>query len=298
MSKKSVLLTVLVIVAVVAIGMLGLQLYKSNLEIKQKEADLKGVEETLVYEKEQTERELQALAIEVDGYDMNIGNDSLTRMLETQKQKIQQLLDELRTVKSTNSKKISELKGELSTVRKVLMNYIRQVDSLNKLNTKLYNENRVVKVKINKVTASNNQLTKEKEQLTEVVTRASMLQADNFIIETFNKRDKKTSNIKKIQTIAIGFNIQKNVTAEVGEKSLYVRIVKPNNDVLTKSRSYVFKYENKKIPFSIKRLIVYKGEKTKEIVYYRVKETLLEGEYRIEVFTDGALIGSDTFYLE
>lgn len=298
MSKKSIILSFVIIIALAAIGFLAWQLYNSQQEIEQKEADLKGAEELLEYEKKQTERELQALAVEIEGYDTTIGNDSLVDLLESQKQKIQQLLEELRTVKYTNGKKISELKEELSVVRKVLMNYIRQVDSLNKVNTQLFNENKDVKVKIIEVTQTNQLLSKEKEQLTEVVTRASMLEADNFVVETFNNRDKKTSRLSKITTIAIGFNIAKNVTSTVGEKTLFVRIIKPNGDVLSKSKTNVFYYENREIPFSVRKTIEYKGERLKEIVYYKVKETLLEGDYKIEVFADSQLIGSGTFMLE
>ncbi len=298
MSKKSIILSFVIIIALAAIGFLAWQLYNSQQEIAQKEADLKGAEELLEYEKKQTERELQALAVEIEGYDTTIGNDSLVNLLESQKQKIQQLLEELRTVKYTNGKKISELKEELSVVRKVLMNYIRQVDSLNKVNTQLFKENKDVKVKIVEVTQTNQLLSKEKEQLTEVVTRASMLEADNFVVETFNNKDKKTSRLSKITTIAIGFNIAKNVTATVGEKTLFVRIIKPNGDVLSKSKTNVFYYENREIPFSVRKTIEYKGERLKEIVYYKVKETLLEGDYKIEVFADSQLVGSGSFMLE
>lgn len=298
MSKKSIILSFVIVIALAAIGFLAWQLYNSQQEIEQKEADLKGAEELLEYEKKQTERELQALAVEIEGYDTTIGNDSLVDLLESQKQKIQQLLEELRTVKYTNGKKISELKEELSVVRKVLMNYIRQVDSLNKVNTQLFNENKDVKVKIIEVTQTNQLLSKEKEQLTEVVTRASMLEADNFVVETFNNRDKKTSRLSKITTIAIGFNIAKNVTSTVGEKTLFVRIIKPNGDVLSKSKTNVFYYENREIPFSVRKTIEYKGERLKEIVYYKVKETLLEGDYKIEVFADSQLVGSGSFMLE
>lgn len=297
-SKKTIILSFVIIIALAAIGFLAWQLYNSQQEIEQKEADLKGAEELLEYEKKQTERELQALAVEIEGYDTTIGNDSLVDLLESQKQKIQQLLEELRTVKYTNGKKISELKEELSVVRKVLMNYIRQVDSLNKVNTKLFNENKDVKVKIIEVTQTNQILSKEKEQLTEVVTRASMLEADNFVVETFNNKDKKTSRLSKITTIAIGFNIAKNVTSTVGEKTLFVRIIKPNGDVLSKSKTNVFQYENREIPFSVRKTIEYKGERLKEIVYYKVKETLLEGDYKIEVFADSQLVGSGSFMLE
>lgn len=298
MSKKSILVTILIILALGAIGLLGFQLYQTQQENKEKDDALKGAEELLEYEKKQTEREIQSLAVEVEGYDTNIGNDTLIKMLDSQKQKIQQLLEEIRTVKYTNGKKISQLKDELSVVRKVLVNYIRQVDSLNKLNTVLNKENKDVKVKINQMTQTNEELTKAKQQLTEVVTRASMLEADNITIETFNTRDKTTNRLDKILSIAIGFNIAKNITASVGEKIIYVRITQPNNEVLTKSKTSVFEYENANIAYSLRKTIEYKGERMKEIVYYKVSETLLEGTYKIEIFVDGQMIGSGSFVLQ
>jgi hypothetical protein len=298
MSRKSVLLIILVILALGAAGFLGFQLYQSQKENEQKDSALKGAEELLEYEKKQTERELQSLAVEVEGYDTSIGNDTLMKMLDSQKQKIQHLLEELRTVKYTNGKKMSQLKEELSAVRQVLMNYIRQVDSLNKINTVLFKENKDVKVKISQMTQTNEELTKAKDQLTEVVTRASMLEADNITIETFNTRDKKTNRLDKILTIAIGFNIAKNVTATVGEKIVFVRITQPNNEVLTKSKTSVFEYENASIAYSLRKTIEYKGERIREIVYYKVSETLLEGTYKIEIFVDGEMIGSGSFVLQ
>jgi len=298
MSRKSIILTIIIVIALVAIGLLGMKLHQSQQEVVQQKADLKGAEELLNYEKKQTQRDLEALAVEVEGYNTKLGNDSLTKLLDTQKQKIKQLLEELRTVKSTNGKRLSQLKDELTTVRKVLINYIRQVDSLNRENKVLYKENKDVKVKITEMAQTNDQLTKDKQALTDVVSRASMLEANNFIVETFNKRDKKTDRLSKIQTIAISFNIDKNVTAAVGEKTIYARIVRPNNEVLTKGADNVFSFENKDIPYSIKKVIEYKGERFKEILYWKVEETLLPGEYKIEMFAEGRLIGSGSFPLK
>ena len=125
-----------------------------------------------------------------------------------------------------------------------------------------------------------------------------MLEANNFVVETFNKRNKKTERLSKIQTIAISFNIAKNVTAEVGEKMIYARIVKPNNEVLSKSPDNVFKYEDKDIAFSIKKTIEYKGEWLKDILYWKVDETLLQGDYKIDLFAEGRLIGCGSFSLK
>jgi chromosome segregation ATPase len=297
MSRKSILISIIVIVALALVGILTFKLYISNKEIEQKNQDLQGAQQLLDFEKKQTERELQALAVEVEGYDTHIGNDSLTKLLDTQKQKIQQLLEEIRTVKSTNGKRIAQLKDELGVVRKVLVNYIRQVDSLNRINTTLSKENREVKGKITEITKEKDQLSMEKQQLTEVVTRASQLEADNFIVETINKRDKKTERLSKIQTISISFSIARNVTARVGEKSLYLRIATPNGDILGKQDN-TFSYEGKNIQYTAYKTIEYKGDRYKDVMYYKVDAPLTAGEYKMDLFADGNLIGSGTFTLK
>ena len=64
---------------------------------------------------------------------MTISNDSLSQLLEQEQLKTQRLLEELRTVKSSNATEIRRLKNELATLRKVMVGYINQIDSLNKL---------------------------------------------------------------------------------------------------------------------------------------------------------------------
>ena len=83
---------------------------------------------------------------------------------------MQLLLEELRTVKATNARRIAELKEELSTVRKVLVTYVRQVDSLTAVNSKLEAENRKVQQRYEKATEEVKTLSEERERLVEKVT--------------------------------------------------------------------------------------------------------------------------------
>ena len=96
----------------------------------------------------------------------------------------------------------------------------------------------------------------------------------------------------------IGFTIVKNITAEAGERTLYIRITKPDNDVLTKSSSNTFTYENRTLNYSIKKYIEYNGEEQQIVVYWNVEEFLYAGNYRVDIFADGTLIGSQRFALE
>ena len=94
------------------------------------------------------------------------------------------------------------------------------------------------------------------------------------------------------------FTIVKNITAETGERTIYVRITKPDNDVLTKNPSNTFPYENRELGYSIKKYIEYNGEEQNITVYWNVEEYLYAGTYRVDLFADGTLIGSQSFTLD
>lgn len=96
----------------------------------------------------------------------------------------------------------------------------------------------------------------------------------------------------------IGFSVVKNITAETGERTLYIRITKPDNSVLTKSEANTFSYENRQLTYSIKKYIEYNGEEQEITVYWDVNEYLYAGAYRVDIFADGILIGSQSFTLD
>ena len=190
------------------------------------------------------------------------------------------------------------LKNELKTVRTVLMSYVAQIDSLNRLNEALATENKEVKKKYSEATRQINTLAEEKKNLNEKVTLAAQLDATNIKVETKNKRGKITKKIKNVKKIAISFTIVKNITAKTGERTLYVRIAKPDNDVLFKSISDTFSYENKELNYSIKKYIEYTGEEQTVTVYWDVEEYLPAGTYNVYIFADGNMIGQESFSMK
>ncbi len=293
--KRKIIITIIIAVAIAALGVLGVQFVRLSQENEKQQEDLKAAEELLDMEKRQAQEDLLSMQAEINEFSaMNIGNDSLIAQIEEQKQKIQLLIDELNTVKATDAKKIQELKDELSVVRTVLYDYIRKVDSLNRVNSALRNENSQMKQQVEETTTKNEQLTKDKQQLTEVVTRAAMIDVDILSVETLNKRGNVTNRLGKIQRIAVNILIGKNVTTQVGYKTVYIRILSPSHECLTKNGNR-FKYEGNYIAYSMKKDIEYKGEKQQQILYYDVTETLMPGTYKVDVFIDGSALASTTF---
>ena len=218
--------------------------------------------------------------------------------MEQEQLKTQRLLEELRTVKSTNASEIRRLRNELATLRKVMIGYINQIDSLNRLTAQQREIIADVTEKYNTASATINNLSQEKQALNQKVTLAAQLDATAIKVTPLNKRSKKTSRIKNIVKLKIDFIISKNITAETGERTLYVRILKPDNDVLSKNASDVFPYENRELRYSIKKYIEYNGEEQPVTVYWDVEEYLYAGSYRVDIFADGNLIGTGNFMLE
>lgn len=249
-------------------------------------------------EKEEMENEYSNFANQYDELQIKINNDSLYQKLEQEKLKTQRLLEELRQVKSSNAAEIMRLRKELKTVRAVMRTYIIQIDSLNRINQQLTSENQSVKKKYNEATQQISSLSEEKKTLDEKVTLASQLDATHITVTPTNKRGKKTDRIKRITRLDISFTVVKNITAETGQRTLYVRITKPNQEVLTKSAANTFPYENRNIAYSIKKYIEYTGEEQNVTVYWNVEEFLQAGTYRVDIFADGNLIGSQTFDLD
>lgn len=249
-------------------------------------------------EKEDLENQYTTFAKQYDELKLTVSNDSLSVLLEQEQLKTQRLLEELRTVKSTNASEIRRLRNELATLRKVMIGYINQIDSLNRLTAQQREIIADVTEKYNTASATINNLSQEKQALNQKVTLAAQLDATAIKVTPLNKRSKKTSRIKNIVRLKIDFIISKNITAETGERTLYVRILKPDNDVLSKNASDIFPYENRELRFSIKKYIEYNGEEQPVTVYWDVEEYLYAGSYRVDIFADGNLIGTGNFMLE
>jgi len=283
--------------ASVIILILGFAVVYFMRKASQKEAEVAEVIEMMNFEKEQVQKEYANLNQEFEGYTSNIKNDSLVKLLQDQKTKVQQLLEELRITKSTNAKRIAQLRKELATVRQIMIQYVNQIDSLNSANKVLKTENVEVHRKYKAATETVQTLSKEKESLNQVVTRASILEVTNFSMTPLNSKGKKTGRFTQTSNLQFKYTISKNITAQPGEKIIYLRITRPDDDVLTKPGN-VFQFENKIITYSSSKNFEYTGEALSDVIYWKVGEILQKGTYRAEFFIDGNRVGSFTFVFE
>lgn len=288
-NKRALVIAVMALLAI-GLGVVSVLLVHKSNENKEMAA-------LFEIEKEEMENEYSTFANQYEELMVKIDNDSLQVKLEREQQKTQRLLEELRQTKSTNAAEIARLKKELKTVRAVMRSYILQIDSLNQLNQALVSENKKVKAQYRQAAQQISSLSEEKDSLNQKVALAAQLDATNIRMVMKNKRGKETNKLKRATKLAISFTIAKNLTAETGERSIFVRIAKPNGDILCKG-DYTFEYGNRQLQYSIRKYIEYTGEEQEVTVYWDVEEFLGKGTYQVWLFSDGNMIGSQSFPLD
>lgn len=291
MNKKTTwivaIITTILVIAIAGITYLFLRSEKEKKELVQ----------NFELDKKDLENEYTGFAKQYDELKFITSNDSLSTLLSEEQVKVQRLLEELRSVKATNASEIRRLKNELNLLRKVMIGYVNQIDSLNRLNKSLTAENQEVKQKYLSATEQISSLSEEKKSLHNKVTLAAQLDATGITLLAKDKKGKQAKKVKDIVKFQIGFTIVKNITAEAGNKTIYIRITKPDNDVLTKNGG-TFSYENRNLTYSIKKYVEYTGEEQSVTVFWDVEEFLYAGSYGVDIFADGNLIGSKRFTIE
>lgn len=285
--KKNVFIPVVVIIVLLVLG-IGYLAFSLN---EQRVAN-EEMQELAALDKKEMENEYEQFALQYSEMKTRINNDSIIAQLTQEQMRTQELLEELKRVKSTDAREIARLKKELATVRKVLRSYVMQIDSLNRLNERLSQENTRIKAQNDEANRQIAGLSNEKASLSEKVAIAAQLDATGISMGMQKKNGKAARKIKDAKTIVVNFTIARNVTAANGVRTLYVRIQTPNGDVLNGGS---FSYENRTMAYSMKKSVEYTGEAVGVTAYWNVSEFLSAGTYIVSIFADGNMIGSRSF---
>ncbi len=290
--NKKIIITIFVIVIVLLAGVV---LYLTE-NLKQQKAANQEMQELAELDKQEMENEYQRFADQYAEMKTSINNDSIVAQLTKEQLRTQQLLKELREVKSSDAREITRLKKELATCRAVIRSYIIEIDSLNQLNQNLRAENTQIRGQYEEANRTIQGLNTEKASLTEKVAIAAQLDATAINLQMFTSDSKKARSLKKCRKFSVSFNIAKNVTAQAGKKTVYVQLKSPTNTTLAPAGT--LNYENRSIQYTAKRTFEYTGQESSQTVVCDIAEALVPGTYRVSIFCDGNLIGSKSVQLK
>ncbi len=273
-------------VILITVSILFLKTYREN---RQYISEIK-------FEKADLETELRNLSQDYDSLQTN--NDTLNQMLITEKEKIDELLERMRVFRNDSYFEINKYKKEISTLKGVLRSYVIQIDSLNSKNQELAAENIRVKKQISWVKERNEKLESTTKNMKELISKASALDATEITCSPINSKGKEVKRISKTEKLQTSFKIRKNITVQPGVKTVYIRISRPDEIILSNPENSLFKYENSQIVFSAKRDIEYEGDELEVSIFWENDGSLIAGEYTLDIFSEGAHIGNANFTLK
>ncbi|MEI6456740.1 MAG: hypothetical protein WCO93_10675 [bacterium] len=289
--KFKIYLSVLTILIVILIFWLFIQRSELMTLVKEKET-----------EKVELQHELDSVIAEHNKIKISYG--ALSDSLAAKDSVIQANAIEIKKLLDTQWE-YNKIRKKLSMLQHIAQGYVRQMDSLYTVNRELQAENDRIRQEVKTEQSRNYTLMKDKEELSEKMNQAAFIKAYNVSVTAYKikggNKEQVTDKATRTDRLRICFTIGENPLVQTGKKIVYIRIQRPDNVVVTKSKYDTFQFNGQALPFSIREDIAYQGKSLNLCVDWTKKDTdksAMKGRYVVTVFADDKEIGSGTFELK
>ena len=252
---------------------------------------------------ENLKENLKLLLFSYDSLEQNnsVAIDSINR----QREKINNLMQEVDKLDKKSKRdwrKIYKLKKEAETLRNIMKGYIHTIDSLNTLNINLSNDLTEKTQKLSNVSKQNKKIIKQNEALQKQVAIGAVLQINNVISSGIRIRSSgaqsETTRASKTNMIKTCFSIIENKLAQAGDKEIYIRILDSEGNLLNAPTPLtIINQQKEELKMSSKRTINYQNQNTDLCIFYEIENSIPAGNYSIEVYAEGFLIGETSIAL-
>lgn len=288
-SKAVPLLTALAAVLLIAVIVLTACFSQQRKEARETQTQLMAEKDSIAN---------NLLNLMVDYEEMETNNETLNQKLAEEQANAQKLYDELQSVKRVSYSKIKEYQKELGTLRSIMKDMLHDIDSLNTMNKELIAENIKVKAEIATTKETVKSLEEQTEELNSQVAKGSVIRARNVVAMGVNDKGNEVTRAKRVKKIRTCLTISENAIAKAGTKTVYMRVIGPDEFVLAKSEADLFDYQGNKIVFSASREVDYQNADVDVCVYYDNNGELLKGKYLVNIHLEGEIIGTAEFVLK
>lgn len=236
-------------------------------------------------------------------YDALLTKDaSQADSINAQKARIEELLGEVEKGKMT-AYQLYELRKENETLRKIMKGYVVQIDSLNTLNLKLTSDLDSTSTQLNITKEERDQIKEKSEQQEETIGKAKKLQAYGFnsgaLRAKLNSTTTATTKARNAVQLKASFTISENAVASTGNKPVYMQITDPNGKVFQSRSSNITSTDGGDVSFTDMKTINYTGARVDVAIYHDLNgQKISKGNYKVKIYCQGQLIGSDSFSLK
>ncbi len=228
--------------------------------------------------------------------DLQVENDTINAALSHQRYLADSIMGQLKNERNWNLRKVRQYERELSTLRTAMQGFVHQIDSLNRINYALAQENLGMK---RQMASYEQRALMAEETATELgnkVKKGSQIHIRDIAPMPLDKREKATNRAKNVHHLHTNFVMTANDLATLGERTVYVRITTPDDAVLGSVDKGTFTYGGNLIAYTAKRAVDYQGEDLPVTVYYDVTG-LYPGQYTVWIYVDGYAAGHSDIVL-
>jgi myosin heavy subunit len=295
--RSNALLTAIIIILAFVVTGLIIMLLHTRTNLKSLLAEKEG-------QRVELKQELDSLLVEHNKVKVEYGqlSDSLSRkdsVIQANAIEIRKLLD--------TEWEYYKVKKKLAQLQVVAQGYVRQIDSLYRVNATLSEENVSIKKDLKDLKKQNEQIENDRKVLTGKVEIAAVLKAINMEaagirLRSGGEKEVTTDKVQKVDQVRVCFTISENEIAAPGKKDIYIRIARPDQEILVKGKTdeYSFEYQGEKLQYSMMQTIDYDNRAADLCVYWKKEYSAQEmtpGLYHVDIFCENSIIGHTTFTL-
>ena len=265
-----------------------------GLKTKSIEADYAIVESARQLFEEQNsllQRDAESLVAELE----SLKDQNDTMMIKYQEAVV--MLEQLQKEKTYNYNQLAKYKREVETLRGVMKGYLRQIDSLNTINSNLQAENVAYKKEITTAQLRADVAEEKAEELDTKVRIGAVIRASGVRMLALNNKSKEVRRIKQATRLRVDFELTANELAEPGEKSIYICITSPDGYMLASNDMILFTFEGEEMMASAMRKVDYENQSVPVSIFYD-GAAFEKGTYKVDIYIDGRHSGSQEAYFE
>ncbi|HIB47011.1 MAG TPA: hypothetical protein EYN07_10045 [Flavobacteriaceae bacterium] len=260
--------------------------------------DSKSTVSDLEQQKIEIENELEEL---IANYDEVIQDNELKdNELLAARERIEILLDSVKDAEA-NVGLIQRYKVEIGRLKNERIALFRKADSLIAANNRLVVERDSTNTVLNETIKVVDSVNMENQALSETVAKGSTVRATDLRGEAVIVRNSgkvvDTRRSSRADKIRACFQLAPNAIAEAGDRTFYVQVLNPKNNVL--GDKAILNFENGVLNYSKSVNVFYENEELDVCAMIDAKEDdLIEGRYVINVFDGGNQIATTTMILK
>ncbi|QNJ97313.1 hypothetical protein [Constantimarinum furrinae] len=260
--------------------------------------DSKNTVSSLETQKTEIEAELEEL---IANYDEVIQDNELKdKDLLAARERIEILLDSVKDSEANVAliQRYKEEVGRLKIERKMLF---KKADSLIAANKMLAQQRDSTNVVLSETIRVVDSVNTENVAMAETIKKGSVVNAVDLrgeaVIVRSSGKVVDTRRSSRADKVRACFSLTPNPIAQKGDRTLYVQVINPKNNLLGKKA--VMEFENGMLNYSESTKVFYENEELDVCVLVdAIEEDLIEGVYRINVFDGGKQVATTTMELK